>query len=105
MLLFHFLQLFHFLSNQYDVIKPSIKKTLQFLKKYNLNAMTEYTEIYAVSCLPFIKANFDIRDVRLMYEGLSFYLQNENQEPDDYDRIMKIKNSFYAMLLEHQYRT
>ena len=53
----------------------------------------------------FIKANFDIRDVRLMYEGLSFYLQNENQEPDDYDRIMKIKNSFYAMLLEHQYRT
>ncbi len=53
----------------------------------------------------YIKANFSIQDVRYMYEGLSFYLQNGNQEPEEYERIMKIKNIFYTMLLEHQFHT
>ena len=53
----------------------------------------------------YIKANFTIQDVRYMYEGLSFYLQNGNQEPEEYERVMKIKNIFYTMLLEHQFHT
>ena len=53
----------------------------------------------------YIKANFTIQDVRYMYEGLSFYLQNGNQEPEEYERVMKIKNIFYTMLLEHQFQT
>tara|TARA_B100001113_G_scaffold178787_1_gene146402 strand:+ start:375 stop:581 length:207 start_codon:yes stop_codon:yes gene_type:complete len=53
----------------------------------------------------FIKANFTIKDVRYMYDGLSFYLQNGNQEKEEYERIMKIKNVFYTMLLEHSFHT
>ncbi len=53
----------------------------------------------------FIKANFTIEDVRYMYNGLSFYLQNGNQEPEEYERVMKIKNIFYTMILEHQFHT
>ena len=53
----------------------------------------------------FIKANFSVQDIRYMYDGLSFYLQNGNQKPEEYESVMKIKNVFYTMLLEHSFHT
>ena len=53
----------------------------------------------------FIKANFSVQENRYMYDGLSFYLQNGNQKPEEYERVMKIKNVFYTMLLEHSFHT
>tara|TARA_R100000008_G_scaffold57791_1_gene35770 strand:- start:358 stop:564 length:207 start_codon:yes stop_codon:yes gene_type:complete len=53
----------------------------------------------------YIKANFNIKDVRYMHDSLSFYIQNGNQTPEEYERIMQIKNTFFAMLMEHSFHT
>jgi len=52
----------------------------------------------------YIKANFSIKDVRRIYDSICFYLQNGNQEePDEYEQLVRIKSIFYAMLLEKSF--
>jgi len=54
----------------------------------------------------YIKANFSIKDVRQVYNSICYYLQNGNQEdPKEYENLVRIKGIFYAMILEQSYHS
>ena len=38
----------------------------------------------------FIKADFDLNDIRQVYNAINFYLQNGNQEDDEYKNLLRI---------------
>ena len=53
----------------------------------------------------FIKADFNIIDIRQVYNAINFYLQNGNQEDDEYKNLLRIKTSFYSMMLESSFHS
>ena len=53
----------------------------------------------------FIKADFDLNDIRQVYNAINFYLQNGNQEDDEYKNLLRIKTAFYSMMLESSFHS
>ena len=53
----------------------------------------------------YLKANFGIDDIRLMYDALNHFYDNWPGEPyrhiSEYERLEKMKNMFYSMLMEY----
>ncbi len=61
---------------------------------------------------PFLQVNFNIEDVRLLYNAVDFYLENRpvsgarpptQQEPTAHCEAMK--KALYSMLMEYQYHS
>ena len=57
-----------FYQDQFDVIRPSIAATLEFVDDYDFRDEQENIRIYAVACLPFMVAKFDIENPDTYYE-------------------------------------
>ena len=94
---------FKFFHNQFDDIAQSIDDTLQFLNNYELDHMRKATEVYAVTCLPFLLAKFDItnpdtEDKKVIKETIDFfqylkknklinlqYLKSISSDPDNFN--------------------
>ena len=53
----------------------------------------------------YIKADFNINDIRQVYNAINFYLQNGNQEDDEYKNLLRIKTAFYSMMLESSFHS
>ena len=53
----------------------------------------------------FIKADFTVKDIRQVYNAINFYLQNGNQEDDEYKNLLRIKTAFYSMMLESSFHS
>ena len=53
----------------------------------------------------FIKADFTVNDIRQVYNAINFYLQNGNQEDDEYKNLLRIKTAFYSMMLESSFHS
>ena len=53
----------------------------------------------------FIKADFTLKDIRQVYNAINFYLQNGNQEDDEYKNLLRIKTAFYSMMLESSFHS
>ena len=53
----------------------------------------------------FIKADFNLKDIRQVYNAINFYLQNGNQEDDEYKNLLRIKTAFYSMMLESSFHS
>ena len=51
----------------------------------------------------YIKADFNINDIRQVYNAINFYLQNGNQEDDEYKNLLRIKTIFYTIMLENSF--
>ncbi len=53
----------------------------------------------------YLKANFGIEDIRLMYDSLNHFYDNWPGEPhrslSEHRRLEKMKNMFYSMLMEY----
>ena len=53
----------------------------------------------------YLKANFGVEDIRLMYDSLCNLYDNWPGEPhrslSEYKRLEKMKNMFYSMLMEY----
>tara|TARA_R100000008_G_scaffold19132_1_gene9803 strand:+ start:450 stop:668 length:219 start_codon:yes stop_codon:yes gene_type:complete len=56
---------------------------------------------------PFIQANFGINDVRLIYNSVSFFLENWPGTPErpaeEEGYLLDMKTKLYSMLLEYNY--
>ena len=56
---------------------------------------------------PFIQANFGINDVRLVYNSVSFFLENwpgsPPRPPEEEGYLLDMKTKLYSMLLEYNY--
>jgi len=72
-----------FYQNQFDVIRPSISSTLEFVDNYDFGDEQDNIRIYAVACLPFILAKFDI------------------ENPDIEDRAFKNKTLDWLNYIKH----
>ena len=53
----------------------------------------------------FVKADFNLKDIRELYNAINFYLQNGNQEDDEYKNLLRIKTAFYSMMLESSFHS
>ena len=53
----------------------------------------------------YLKANFGIEDIRLMYDALNHFYDNWPGEPHrsakEHRRLEQMKNTFYSMLMEY----
>jgi hypothetical protein len=53
----------------------------------------------------YLKANFNINDIRLMYDALNYFYDNWPGEPhrhsSEHERLEGMKNTFYSMLMEY----
>ena len=53
----------------------------------------------------YLKANFNIKDIRLMYDALNHFYDNwpgsPARHPDEHKRLVEMKNIFYSMLMEY----
>ena len=53
----------------------------------------------------YLKANFGIDDIRLMYDALNHLYDNSPGEPhrhtSEHKRLEKMKSTFYSMLMEY----
>ena len=53
----------------------------------------------------YLKANFNIKDIRLMYDALNHFYDNwpgsPARHPSEHRRLEKMKNTFYSMLMEY----
>jgi len=53
----------------------------------------------------YLKANFNINDIRLMYDALNHLYDNWPGEPfrhrSEHERLEKMKSMFYSMLMEY----
>ena len=53
----------------------------------------------------YLKANFNVDDIRLMYDSLNHFFDNWPGEPhrhsSEHKRLEKMKNMFYSMLMEY----
>ena len=53
----------------------------------------------------YLKANFGIEDIRLMYDALNHLYDNWPGEPhrhtSEHKRLEKMKSTFYSMLMEY----
>jgi len=53
----------------------------------------------------YLKANFNIDDIRLMYDALNHFYDNWPGEPhrhsSEHQRLEGMKNMFYSMLMEY----
>ncbi len=53
----------------------------------------------------YLKANFNINDIRLMYDSLTYFYDNWPGPPErdisEHQRLERMKNIFYSMLMEY----
>jgi len=53
----------------------------------------------------YLKANFNLKDIRLMYDALNHFYDNwpgsPARHPDEHKRLEEMKNIFYSMLMEY----
>ncbi len=54
---------------------------------------------------PFVKVDWNINDIRLLHNAITFYADNSEDIQESEEHIAHMKRVLYAMLMEFQYRS